>query len=271
MVGILDEVKFWKSHEEWYRELGIPWRRGYLLHGKPGTGKTSFIRALAQELGMPVHSFNVSSLEDYTFTAAWKTMMRDAPCIALLEDIDTAFHGRKPIKDPDDQMSFGHLLNTLDGVEVPHGVLLFVTTNDLSKVDPALGGPDPDLGAAEDPERPRRPGRVDRRVEMGPLSEEGRRKMAGRILEGEGVEEATAAGADETAAQFQERCFRIALARLWGQEQVVPGPGVPPSGEPDRNSLAYLVKMAKKKLKEAKKKIEEDTGDDADEKEEEDG
>jgi chaperone BCS1 len=41
-----DILEFLQS-SKWYRERGIPYRRGYLLYGPPGTGKTSFITALA--------------------------------------------------------------------------------------------------------------------------------------------------------------------------------------------------------------------------------
>ena len=40
---IFDDVTNWLSAEKWYAERGIPYRRGYLLHGPPGSGKTSYI------------------------------------------------------------------------------------------------------------------------------------------------------------------------------------------------------------------------------------
>ncbi len=41
-----DCIDFLKS-SKWYHDRGIPYRRGYLLYGPPGCGKTSFITALA--------------------------------------------------------------------------------------------------------------------------------------------------------------------------------------------------------------------------------
>lgn len=44
---IVDDVKAFIGNGKWYNERGIPYRRGYLLYGPPGSGKSSFIQALA--------------------------------------------------------------------------------------------------------------------------------------------------------------------------------------------------------------------------------
>src|SRR5882762_9232801 len=71
---------------------GIPFRRGYLLYGAPGSGKTSMIHSLAGELGLDVYvvSLSRSGLDD----TALSELISDLPerCIALMEDIDAAFH-----------------------------------------------------------------------------------------------------------------------------------------------------------------------------------
>ena len=81
-----------------------------------------------------------------------------------------------------------------------------ITTNRLDRVDPALGLPDPHTGST-------RPGRIDRVLEMRPLDEPGRRKLASRVLQdwpGE-WERLVEDGVGDTGAQFQERCGRRAL------------------------------------------------------------
>ncbi|EWZ46330.1 hypothetical protein FOZG_02481 [Fusarium oxysporum Fo47] len=45
--SILDDARSYLSSRSWYDEMGIPYRRGYLLYGPPGTGKTSLATALA--------------------------------------------------------------------------------------------------------------------------------------------------------------------------------------------------------------------------------
>ena len=74
--------------------LGIPYRRGYLLHGPPGSGKTSFIQALAGELDYNLCILNLSErgLTDDRLHLILSIIPER--CIMVLEDIDTAFSGR---------------------------------------------------------------------------------------------------------------------------------------------------------------------------------
>ena len=75
---------------EWYAYRGIPLRRGYLFHGPPGTGKTSFSFALAGVFGLDIHVISLQdpALTDEDLLALFTSLPRR--CIVLLEDIDTA-------------------------------------------------------------------------------------------------------------------------------------------------------------------------------------
>ena len=78
------------STPRWYASRGIPLRRGYLFHGPPGTGKTSFSFALAGVFGLDIY---VISLQDINVTEEdLAVLFTKLPrrCIVLLEDIDTA-------------------------------------------------------------------------------------------------------------------------------------------------------------------------------------
>ena len=58
--SIFADVCEWRSSAEWYHDRGIPYRRGYLLYGPPGSGKTSFIMALAGKMGYNICVLNLA-------------------------------------------------------------------------------------------------------------------------------------------------------------------------------------------------------------------
>ena len=74
---------------------GIPYRRGYLLHGPPGSGKSSFIQALAGSLEYDISILNLS--ERGLTDDKLNHLLANAPdrSIMLLEDVDAAFSGRE--------------------------------------------------------------------------------------------------------------------------------------------------------------------------------
>lgn len=206
LTALVEKLKFWHESQAWYQQHGIPWRRGCLLYGLPGTGKTSFARATAELLDVPVHVFDLAGMSNQDLKRAWREMLATAPCIALLEDLDAVFHGRTnvtPVGAMGVPLTFDCLLNCIDGIERVDGMLLMVTTNNLDKLDPALVD---------------RPGRIDDVVEFKPLDYEGRVKLATRILDSvELAVQLAQQGAEDSAAKFQERCFREALARRFAE------------------------------------------------------
>jgi chaperone BCS1 len=153
-ASLLSDVKKFldPASRRWYVNKGIPFRRGYLLYGPPGNGKTSFITSLAGHVRCPLFILSLTSktMDDSSLIRLIShagQMVGGENAILLLEDVDAAFLGRDPREGC--KLSFQGLLNALDGVLSSH-TLLFMTTNHIDHLDPALI----------------RPGRVDRRFQF---------------------------------------------------------------------------------------------------------
>lgn len=200
MQSQVDEILAWSKAEEWYLDRDIPWRLGVLLYGRPGCGKTSVVRAVAEMLDYPVYSFDLATLYNDELRREWSHMLSETPCVALFEDFDAIFDGRDPLF----SVTFDCVLNCLDGVDRVNGLLVFITTNVGDRIDPAIADLSGETVICS------RPGRIDRCVQLGPLSEEGRWKLAGRILAGfeDEQRQLVETGDGDTGAQFQDRCVR---------------------------------------------------------------
>jgi chaperone BCS1 len=151
MDDLLQDAQDFLSRREWYVQRGIPYRRGYLLHGPPGTGKSSAVVALASALQMDIAvlSLGDSNLDDNSVSELFSSIPVNS--IVLMEDIDCAFLERKEGEDKRSKVTFSGLLNAIDGVAAGEGRLLFATTNHIARLDPALI----------------RPGRIDRKLYIG--------------------------------------------------------------------------------------------------------
>ncbi|SCU79867.1 LADA_0B03686g1_1 [Lachancea dasiensis] len=153
---ILNDVKEFLQNGKWYFDRGIPYRRGYLLYGPPGSGKTSFIQALAGELDYNICIMNLS--EANLTDDRLNHLMNNIPerSILLLEDVDAAFNKRSQSAEKGFQsgVTFSGLLNALDGVASSEETITFMTTNHPEVLDPAL----------------MRPGRVDYKAYIGNAS-----------------------------------------------------------------------------------------------------
>lgn len=138
------------ARREWYAQMGIPWRRGYLLHGPPGTGKTSIAFALAGELRLKLATLSLANAKLNDSLIADLLQRTPTRSLILIEDIDAFFAARHK-QDERMQVSFSGLLNALDGVAAQEGRIVVLTTNHRDKLDPALI----------------RPGRIDLELELG--------------------------------------------------------------------------------------------------------
>jgi hypothetical protein len=187
--GVMEDLRRFLGAEARYAHLGVPWHRGYLFSGIPGTGKSTTAAAMGTELGMDVF---VLSVADVSNNATLNDLVSRVPArsMLLLEDIDVVNAARdREVTDANADgagagATLDGLLNALDGLVTPHGLVTVMTTNRRDALDPALV----------------RPGRADKELTMGPLTPE----TFGRVVEyftglpcrlGEQYEEDLGAGA----------------------------------------------------------------------------
>ncbi len=176
---IEDDLRRFLDSEDWYKQMGIAFTRGFLLHGPPGTGKTSVIKAISFKLKMDIYNFNLAIIKD---DDELKTLFDKIPVksMVVLEDIDcmndialarsksaskvqrseSSVSNRLPIsptnaddefeeaplarshsQTPKNTPTLSCLLNALDGLTPQHGRVLIMTTNHPEKLDAALTRP----------------------------------------------------------------------------------------------------------------------------------
>lgn len=152
---VVEDIKDFLASGSWYYDRGIPYRRGYLLHGPPGTGKSSFIQGLAGELDYDIAILNLSERGLTDDRLNHLLTIIPSRTLVLLEDVDAAFGNRRVQSDADGyrgaNVTFSGLLNALDGVASAEERIVFLTTNHVDRLDEALV----------------RPGRVDLTVRLG--------------------------------------------------------------------------------------------------------
>lgn len=148
--------------KELYKRLGKNYKMIVLLHGLPGTGKTSFIHAIASELNRDIAVYTHDKKNgDTEFTKLMRTVGKKILC---LEDMDCLFNTRET--EDKQGITFSGILNSLDGFLSPqeeenYPFICFITTNCIDKLDKTLI----------------RPGRVDHFFEFFEIRKAERRKM----------------------------------------------------------------------------------------------
>src|ERR1700719_4026919 len=90
--GLVQDIEKFKAAQQRYRELGVPYHRGYLFYGPPGSGKTSIVSALAGHFGISIYAVNLTDFNDKSLLKA----INDVPTksLILFEDIDCMKTGK---------------------------------------------------------------------------------------------------------------------------------------------------------------------------------
>ncbi|CAI9110830.1 OLC1v1010919C1 [Oldenlandia corymbosa var. corymbosa] len=173
--AIIEDMDRFVRRKDFYRKVGKAWKRGYLLHGPPGTGKSSLIAAMANYLKFDIYDLELANIRNDSDLR--KLLLKTANrSILVIEDIDCS------VELPDRKGNSGlaegryykehqfhsRLLNFIDGLWSSCGderIIIF-TTNNKDRLDPALI----------------RPGRMDMHIEMSYLTRDGFRTLTTNYL-----------------------------------------------------------------------------------------
>jgi len=211
------DIEFWLNSQDWYEKTGIQWKRGALLYGEPGTGKTSMVHNISRRLDIPVKVFHLEGFDNKLFQESWHGVCDGAIC--LIEDFDAVFNGREFLGKTQTRigMTFDSFLNTIDGVDHRGSIFMIITTNHPEKLDKAL------VDYKSDDNIILRPGRIDHVIKCERVGREGVEFLANNILYDWNEEDRSAfiKSIDHlfpvTAAQAQELCMSVAIDHRWNR------------------------------------------------------
>jgi DNA polymerase III delta prime subunit len=139
---MMNKVKdfFSEDTRDIYVKYGIPYKSVCLIHGPPGTGKTSLIKSISSELDCDLYVLPITkTMLDTNFIDAFTYIndTSDKNRIIVIEDIDTMFEERK-VGDKDNGITMQGFLNCMDGFTCMEGTMLFLTANKPEVLDNAM-------------------------------------------------------------------------------------------------------------------------------------
>ncbi|PIA56094.1 hypothetical protein AQUCO_00700445v1 [Aquilegia coerulea] len=170
---VLEDLDRFVKRREFYKRVGKPWKRGYLLYGPPGTGKSSLIAAMANYLNFNIYDLELANVFSNSELRRLLVATRNRS-ILVIEDIDCSVELKDRAtsdgpSDRDSQLTLSGLLNFIDGLWSSCGderIIVF-TTNYKDRLDPAL----------------LRPGRMDMHIHMSYCTPCGFKLLASNYLQ----------------------------------------------------------------------------------------
>jgi hypothetical protein len=183
-------IGFLERGEEAFERFGVPLKRGVMLAGEPGNGKTMAARWLLTQAGRLGYDWRTVRAEDYDNArchgSAHALFELQRPGIIFFDDLDQALRNREDVGATRDHSTF---LSELDGLSIRRGVVYLFTSNAKPKdLDPAF----------------RRPGRIDVVIRFPAPTAEMRKRL---ILEHWPGEIARSVPVDEIVEKSEGMCF----------------------------------------------------------------
>lgn len=188
--SIIQDIETWIQRKDFYLRRGITYKRGYLLYGPPGNGKTSLILDLAKKYNRDIYYIDLAKMTNDTIVEALKECSSG---FLVIEDIDRVFDKDKPIN-ADCKLDFSKLLNVLGGILDKDNMLLFITANHYERLDEALI----------------RPGRIDKKYHLRKPCQEDVEKYIQFFYDNqidESIRIPDIQKLDLSYADLQQRCF----------------------------------------------------------------
>ncbi|XP_024975529.1 calmodulin-interacting protein 111 isoform X2 [Cynara cardunculus var. scolymus] len=155
--SILKDIIISSSVKNTLSSMGLRPTKGVLLHGPPGTGKTSLARLCANDAGVNLFSVNgpefISQFygeSEQALHAVFDSASNAAPAVVFIDELDAIAPSRKEGGEELSERIVATLLNLMDGISRTEGLLVIAATNRPDSIEPAL----------------RRPGRLDREIEI---------------------------------------------------------------------------------------------------------
>ncbi|TGO23229.1 hypothetical protein BPAE_0139g00060 [Botrytis paeoniae] len=136
-TNLIADVEGFFNNQALYKKLAVPWKRGIILHGVPGNGKTISIKALMSTLSSrpsPIPPLYVKSFDGECHGPKWaistifQKARKMAPCLLIFEDLDSLVT----------EKTRSYFLNEVDGLESNDGILMIGSTNHLGKLDSSI-------------------------------------------------------------------------------------------------------------------------------------
>lgn len=202
---LIEDTEMFLDSKDLYADLGIPYRRGYLLAGPPGTGKSSLILAISSHFKLPIYSVPLRGPGITGDRLSQLLLTCRRPSVIVLEDVDCLAVATSRESKSEEGITIADLLNVIDGIGACEDRVLFMTSNHPEVLDPALI----------------RPGRVDRKFYIGYARDEELQSFHTRIARYHSVqpwpdfrnslpENATIADAQAIAFQGRNSSQRVA-------------------------------------------------------------